>query len=523
MIAAARDPLRLCAMLASVIAPAAFARADTYTITLDESLVGTPPIAGRVVVFFISDAAADLAGSRPLDGPFFENPQPIASMAVASLASGESITLHASNCVSFPNSIDSLEGLFRIQAILDGDDTERSMLEGPGNLWSEEFVARLSAGTDDRVSIRLTNVVPNRTLPRPGPNLRWVEFRSESLSAFAGRDVFHRAGVALPRGYFDPDRAGKRWPTVYIVPGFGGREESAANYAEMLRIVDERDAPQAVFVVLDPESPLGHHGFVDNENHGPRGSALVNEFIPHLEREFRLDPRTERRLLHGHSSGGWTVLWLQLNWPDFFGGCWALAPDPIDFTAFQYSNLYEDDNLFEFAPGTGNETPSYREVDFEGRDVVSMTVREENGMEFAIDPTGRSGQQWDAWEAMFSPRGDEGAPTPLFDARTGAINRDVANHWRRFDINMLVREQRSRLDAVVQSKVRLLCGEFDNFYLDRAVRRFKEAVELRAGDAWTGPGYVEIVRFAAHDSIVALAAERIHREMIEHLNQSRDD
>jgi len=62
----------------------------------------------------------------------------------------------------------------------------------------------------------------------------------------------------------------------------------------------------------------------------------------------------------------------------------------------------------------------------DGREIVAMTVEQENRMERAIDPQGRSGQQWDAWEAMFSPRDPvTGLPVPMFDTETGAIDRAV--------------------------------------------------------------------------------------------------
>lgn len=514
--------VRLLPLVLILLASCAAAQGDRYVITLDPA-ARVEPATGRLLLFFLTEGSPDW-GASPVDGPFFDRPEPIAGVDVTDWRPGTSITIDGA-AMAFPHSIDHLHGSIRVQAILDIDRTERSFQHGPGNMFSDVISARVDRSRPDEVKLTLSHVVKPRELPAEQGNLKWVQVRSERLSAFYGRDVYHRAGVALPRGWFDPAQPEKKWPAIYIVPGFGGREESAANYAEMLATVEPEYAPQAVIIVLDPESPLGHHGFVDNDNHGPRGSTLVEEFIPELEKRFRLDARPDRRLLYGHSSGGWTVLWLQLNWPAFFGGCWSSAPDPVDFAAFQMTNLYTDGNLFTIATGADatarNDTPSYRTVDFEGRDVVHMTVRQEAGMERIIAPDGTSGLQWDAWEAMFSPRDPAtGLPRPMFDALTGVIDKQVVEHWSRFDIALRLRDNWETLGPVMRQKVRLFCGEHDSFYLDRAVRRVKEMVDLRSPDLPPGPGYVEIVRFASHGSLVNLTAERVHKEMIEQLKRT---
>ena len=124
---------------------------------------------------------------------------------------------------------------------------------------------------------------------------------------------------------------------MYIIPGFGGDHFMAERF-----VGDSRTAFATDFfrVVLDPDCGTGHHVFADSATNGPRGAALVEEFIPYLERTFPLlaDPRA--RLLNGHSSGGWSSLWLQVTYPDFFGGTWSTSPDPVDFRDFQRINIY---------------------------------------------------------------------------------------------------------------------------------------------------------------------------------------
>ncbi|MHC5024069.1 MAG: alpha/beta hydrolase [Planctomycetota bacterium] len=499
---------RLVSMIVLAAALCGIAAADTYVVTLDPEIAGDPQAAGRLILFFVTEEGGRWSRIEPRRGPFFGNPQPIASVPVTGLEPGGRVVVDG-DAVAFPASIDALDGPIRVQALLDTDRTERNHNAGPGNLYSDVVSATVSKATDDHVELRLTNRIDRPRAREDSENLKWVELRSETLSAFYGRDVFHRAGVALPPGYDDEAKSEWRWPTVYVVPGFGGRDGGARRYASMFRTAKiEEVAPMAVFVVLDPESPLGHHGFVDSANHGPRGTALTEELIPHLEERFRLVSRPAGRIVTGHSSGGWSSLWLQLRWPDVFGACWASSPDPIDFRAFQMSDLYRDANLYR--NGETDDLPSMRAPGPNDTDRVIMTARQEAQMEYAIDPLGGSGEQWDTWEAMFSPaNAATGLPRPMFDGRSGAIDRDVVEHWKKYDIGRLVRSDWNRYGPIVMQRVRLACGTRDSFYLDRAVMNFKTDVERLAAEngGWHGDGEIWLVKGATH----SLAGKTIPR------------
>jgi hypothetical protein len=502
----------------TVLAAAGPVRADAYTVTLDPA-ARDAPASGRLVLFFITEQGGRWDRRQPVRGPFFDAPQPIASVAVTDLAPGESVVI-GDEAVAFPGSLRALEGPVRVQALLDASRAERNAFDETGNVVSGVVEVTLAADRPDEVELTLDRPIEPRPMPRH-PHVQWVTLRSELLSAHAGRDVFHRAGVALPAAHLRGDEPERRWPAVYVTPGYGGRHEGAISYGEMFRTPGVEDvAPMAVHVVLDPDAPLGHHGFVDSAGNGPRATALVTELIPYLEERFSLDPRPAARIVTGHSSGGWTSLWLVLNHPDTFGACWATAPDPVDFHAFGVVDLYEDENLF--VDEEGQERPSMkRVVGRGGKTEVRMTIRQECGMEFAIDPSGRSGQQWDAWEAMFSPLDEAtGAPRPLFDPKTGAIDRATVEHWKRFDIARLVASDWERYGPIMMERVHLYCGDEDSFYLDLAVRRLKEQVEAKAseGEGWSGTGYVKLIPFATHNNLRNYVFDKINRQMRAYLD-----
>lgn len=506
---------------ASAPAPQAKPTHDTIRVLVPAAsadLLKDPQQRGRIKVFFASTDVRVNPGD-PTDGPFWEAPQPIYSVGVDALTPGKAVELGV-DAASYPVPLDQLAGTWRVQAVLDRDDTERSHL-APGNLLSQVETVTFDPATPQTVTLELTTAIPKETLPKMR-NLQFVHMKSALLSQAAGRDVYMRAGVALPPGWDDPSCPRRMWPTVYVVPGFGGRDVDAERYARMLSTPGSTAvAPQAVWVVLDPESSWGHHGFVDSPANGPRGQALVEELIPELERQFRLISRTDARLVTGHSSGGWTALWLQLRYPEVFGACFASSPDPVDFSAFQMVNLYAD--ISYFSDAEGKERPSYRTTVAEHFDKVHMTNRDESGMEHAVDPDGHSGEQLDTYSAMWSaldPR--TRLPRRAWDPETGLIDRGtVEREWSRYDITRLVRTKPEYFAPLFRQRVRLLVGQQDNFYLERAVANLKATLDQVAPvkDGAVGAGYIEILPEQTHFTIPGTATLRWNREIREYLKQ----
>ena len=471
---------------------------------------------GRLVVFFVPDTDR-WAAVEPIDGPFFFRPQPTASIAVVDVKAGGEVVLQPDASIPSTHDLDGLSGRWRVQAVLDVDFTARGHL-GPNNLVSEVVSVELAPDRRDEVAVTLQKRVKLEA-PPTAEGVEWVERRSDMLSRHFGRETTLRAGVVLPFGYNDLAFPRRIWPTIYVIGGFGANHLDAAADAAMLRAPEARGAiPQAVWIYLDADTPWGHSGFCDSETNGPIGEALVREFIPFLEERFRLISRTDARVVTGHSSGGWTALHLALTYPDTFGHCFASAPDPVDFTAFQRSNLYVDASLHVGRDGA--ETPSFRSILGPEDDFVHMTVREERMTEHAIDPNGRSGQQWAAWEAMWSPFDPaRNAPRRIADPETGVIDVVTAEAWSRHDIARRFERARETLGPIFLERIRLLCGTRDSFYLNEAVARLKAKV-----DAWRATlpadrgaakehGYIELIDGLDHDSMASVAALRFHREI----------
>jgi enterochelin esterase-like enzyme len=170
------------------------------------------------------------------------------------------------------------------------------------------------------------------------------EFTSPLLSAFWGHPVQIKAWVILPPGYAAHPR--EHYPTAYWTHGFGGKLAYSLVEGEMLhkRMADGK-MPPMLWVMLDESCPQGTHEFADSVNNGPWGAALTTEFIPYLEKKYRMDARARGRLLNGHSSGGWATLQLETNYPKIFGGTWSTSPDSSDFHDFTWHDHYDLSHL----------------------------------------------------------------------------------------------------------------------------------------------------------------------------------
>jgi hypothetical protein len=499
--------LALCTLGAQDGAPQS---SDRFRIAIPAGVATTAPVSGRLIVFLV-EARARFEHAEPLDAPFLRKPQPIVSIRVEDLSSVDFVELgdDVPGTSSFPSRLDDLNGEFRLRAVFDSG-RQRSH-NAPGN--PRSGIERISAvrGESQTFELTLDGVIEETPLPERD-NLRWVNLKSEVLSATNRKPIFHRAGVVLPPEYDEPLAARRFWPTIYVIPGFGGDHRAAVEFASILADPMALSiVPQAVWVFLDPNAPLGHHGFVNSENNGPRASALVDEFIPWLEKRFRLEARTTSRIVTGHSSGGWSSLWLQLNHPDVFGACFSSAPDPVSFAQFGMVNLYRDRHLY--TTNDGESQPSMRRWLSPELAHVNLTVAEELAMERAIAPGGTSGEQWDAWNAMFSPIDRAtGLPQRAWNPDTGALDAFIIEAgWVPHDIALLTLENWDRVMPIFRDRIRLVCGSHDSFYLERAVKHLKGIVDSR--QTAEGDGYIEIIDGADHATIVPQTRQRWFGEM----------
>ena len=366
-------------------------------------------------------------------------------------------------------SLDELpEGAYTLQVIWDQNNWE-SNINAKGNIYSEAI--RINLKNDTSVVLPLEKLVEPRKF-KESKYLKEVDFVSPVLSKWWGKEVHLKAAVFLPRTWFE--QPNKKYAVRYNIAGYGGRYTRATRMQRHLDWWLSDEAPEILNVFLDGEGPFGDCYQLDSENSGPYGTALIEELIPYIEKEYHGLDTPKSRFVEGCSTGGWVSLALQLFYPDFFGGCFSYSPDQVDFENCQLINIYKDDNAFY------NEFDYLRPIvrDVTGEPVVSQKdfIQFENVLGRSNTYV-TSGGQFSAFTALFSPKGGDGLPKPLFDPLTGKIDRDVAEYWRKHDLKDYVKNNWETLGPKIQGKIWIWGADMDNFYLNPALRAFDEMLK----------------------------------------------
>ncbi len=366
-------------------------------------------------------------------------------------------------------SLDNLpNGKYKVQVLWDQDVFE-SGINAPNNLYSEVISIELTG--NQLIELPLTKIIgPVKLMDHK--LLDEINIKSNILSNWWGREIRLKAAVILPRNYYE--QPGQKYAVRYNIAGYGGRYTRANRFLRNMDWWTSDEAPEILNVYLDGEGPFGDCYQLDSENSGPYGTALTEELIPYIENKFRGKGTPESRFVEGCSTGGWVSLALQIFYPDFFGGCFSYSPDQVDFENCQLINIYSDENAF--VNEHGYLRPIMREIS--GEPVISQ--KDFIGFENVLgrsDTYVTSGGQFSAFTALFSPKGNDGLPKPMFDPVTGKIDREVAEYWRKRDLKHYVKTNWETLGPKIQGKIWAWTGDMDNFYLNPALRAFDEMLK----------------------------------------------
>ncbi|HVK48459.1 MAG TPA: alpha/beta hydrolase-fold protein [Pseudobacter sp.] len=388
---------------------------------------------------------------------------PVYRIQVKNIKPGETVTFNDA-AVSYPVKLSDLErGEYYAQAVWDKNTGEHSIAETVGNIYSKPSKFNFNKKTDAAFSLSCTETVKEKTFVETDYS-KELKVSSKLLSNFYKRPVTINVAVALPAAYLkEPDR---KFPVLYYVTGFGGDYRRMSGYKNPENFMD---TVPFIRVVLDGNCPTGHSVYANSENNGPWGDAMVKELIPAVEAAFRCDGG---RVLMGHSSGGWTVLWLQTQYPTVFAGTWASAPDPVDFRNFSGVDIYSEKNLYY------GKDSSLRWIATVAGRFPWISMKQMTQMEHVIN----RGEQMQSFDAVFSQRKADGSPRNLVNAVTGEIDPETVSHWKQYDICQFLKNNWSSVQANLQGKVRISTGEQDNFFLNQAVHLLeKETKDLNTG------------------------------------------
>jgi hypothetical protein len=407
----------------------------------------------------------------------------------------------------------------------------------PGNLYSTPRKVSFDPARAEALAVALDQEIPPIPKPADTPWVKHIEIESPRLTKFWGRPMKLGAHVLLPAGFAEHPNA--RYPLMifhgHFPADFGGWRTTppdpnlAPDWSARFKIsgynrIQQEEAyafhqkwqspgfPRFLAIEIQHANPYYDDSYaVNSENLGPYGDAITYELIPEIERRFRGIGQGWARFLYGGSTGGWEALAAQIFYPDEYNGAFGACPDPIDFRAYMTVNLYDDDNAyFDQGPFTRTYRPGHR--DYLGH--IQATVQDDNHLELALGTKSRSGEQFDIWEAVYSPVGPDGYPQRIFDKKTGVIDKKVAAHWREhYDLRHILERDWSKLGSKLAGKLHIYCGDMDNYYLNNAVYLMEAFLEStlnphydgevaygdRAEHCWNGdpdnPNYLTRLRY----------------------------
>ncbi|WP_263357493.1 hypothetical protein [Acidicapsa ligni] len=514
-------PLRI--LMALIFAAASlpvFAQSFTVSIPRDRS---AKPLDGRLLLVLSSDPSAE-PRMQIDDTP---QTQMIFGVNVDGLAPGASATIDAG---AFGYPVRSLKdvpaGEYTVQAVLnlyetfhrsDGSTVKLHMDRGegqhwnltPGNLYSKPQKITIKPGGTP-IALSLTEEIPPIPEAKDTKYIRHIKIQSALLTKFWGRPMFLSAIVLVPEGFDEHPNA--RFPEMvfedHFADEFGDLRTTPPDsnlkpdYSERFHIagynrIQQEEAyktyqqwisaryPRFLVIKIQHANPYYDDSYaVNSANLGPYGDAIESELMPALEKQFHGIGQGWARFLYGGSTGGWESLAVQVFYPTHYNGAFVACPDPVDFHAFTNIDLYNDKNAF-YIEGAHKRVlqPSMR--DYLGH--TTSTTRDNNAYELALGDHGRSGEQFDIWQAVYSPEGSDGYPLQIFNKETGEIDHKVAAYWHdHYDLDAILARDWETLGPQLRGKIHLYVGSDDTYFLNDAVYRMEDFLKSTTNPPYEG-------------------------------------
>jgi hypothetical protein len=377
----------------------------------------------------------------------------------------------------------------------------------PGNPYNAAVKLHLDPASATPIKLTLDKVIPRiegtdedpAQIAANSPAAKWlkfVRFKSEKLSRFWGRDMYLGAWVLLPDGFNEHPNAhypvvvyqdhyhasfGAPVPFLTTPPSF---KEDAKSRAEIRNVYGYKfyqdwisgTLPRVILIYVQNANPYYDDSYaVDSANVGPYGSAINDELIPYLEKTYRGIGQGWARATYGGSTGGWEALATQIFYPDSYNGTYAACPDPVDFHAYQNIDLYGDANAF-VRKGPFGEIPIAADRKPDGS--ITANAGPEHRYEYVLGTHGRSTEQWDIWQAVFSPPGVDGYPAQIIDPLTGVIDKKVLAYWRdHYDLTAILGRDWATLGPRLEGKIHLAVGDGDTYFLNNAVHLLQHSLD----------------------------------------------
>jgi enterochelin esterase-like enzyme len=131
--------------------------------------------------------------------------------------------------------------------------------------------------------------------------------------------------IYLPPDY---DASQRSYPVLYLLHGAGDDQTGWVQFGEVLRIADNaiKDGTATPMIIVMPDANTGQRGyFNDVAGEWRYEDFFFDEFMPFIEKEFRIKAEKRYRAVAGLSMGGGGSFMYALHRPELFSSACPLS------------------------------------------------------------------------------------------------------------------------------------------------------------------------------------------------------
>ncbi len=150
--------------------------------------------------------------------------------------------------------------------------------------------------------------------------------------------------VYLPPDYETSER---NYPVLYLLHGAGDDQTGWIQFGEVLRITDNaiKDGTATPMIIVMPDANTGKRGYFNQGDDWRYEDFFFEEFMPHVEQQYRIKGEKRYRAVAGLSMGGGGSFMYALHHPELFSSACPLSAYVGPLTMDDFKERLKDSDV----------------------------------------------------------------------------------------------------------------------------------------------------------------------------------
>lgn len=150
--------------------------------------------------------------------------------------------------------------------------------------------------------------------------------------------------IYLPPDYETSERS---YPVLYLLHGAGDDQTGWVQFGEVLRIADTaiKDGTATPMIIVMPDANTGKRGYFNQGDDWRYEDFFFEEFMPYVERQYRIKGEKRYRAIAGLSMGGGGSFMYALHRPELFSSACPLSAYVGPLTLDDFKEQLKGSNL----------------------------------------------------------------------------------------------------------------------------------------------------------------------------------